>query len=192
VRWRHGGTARGADLAGRGDKGMSEPIAHVEIVIVDYDPRWPLLYAEERGRVEAVLDGMLKSIEHIGSTSVPGLAAKPIIDLLVTVPHLDAVDPYLWPLGSLGYTFFARLGNKDRHMFGRGRPHTHHLHIVEHDGEEHYRPLAFRNYLRSHCETAHEYAALKRVLAERFHHNRQAYNEAKTTFIRSIEARARD
>jgi len=170
---------------------MSDPIPHVEIVIVDYDPRWPVLYSEERARVMAVLGNLdVESIEHIGSTSVPGLSAKPIIDLLVTVPWLGPPDPFIEPLRSLDYTFFAALGHKDRHMFARGRPHTHHLHIVQHHSEEHQHPLAFRNYLRSDVDTAHTYVALKRALAERFHHNRQAYNEGKTNFIRAVVAQA--
>src|SRR5262249_52393652 len=169
---------------------MSDPMPHVEIVIVDYDPRWPVRYAEERARVMAVLADLVESIEHIGSTSVPGLSAKPIIDLLVTVPCLGPPDPFIGPLGSLGYTYFAALGNTERHMFARGNPHTHHLHIVEHHGEEHRRPVAFRNYLQSHADTAHAYVVLKQALAERFHQNRQAYSEGKTAFIRAVDAQA--
>src|SRR5262249_33918170 len=151
---------------------MSDPIPHVEIVIVDYDSRWPDRYAEERARVVAVLGDMIESIEHIGSTSVPGLSAKPIIDLLVTVPYLGPPDPFIGPLGSMGYIFFPALGTNDRHMFARGNPHTHHLHVVQHHSEDHRRPVAFRNYLQSHTDTAYAYVALKRALAERFHHNR--------------------
>jgi GrpB-like predicted nucleotidyltransferase (UPF0157 family) len=170
---------------------MSEPVPHVAIVIVEYDPRWPRLFAEERGRIEAALGGLVEYTEHIGSTSVPGLAAKPIVDLLAIADHLGPPEPYIEPLARLGYTFFPALGNADRHMFGRGRPHTHHLHIVERGGDEHARPIAFRDYLRTHPETAWEYEALKRTLAQRFPDDRQAYNVAKTTFIRSIEAIAR-
>src|SRR5262249_30788352 len=158
---------------------------------VDYDPRWSALYAEERARILAVLgDTVVASIEHIGSTSVPGLSAKPIIDLLLTVPQFGPADPYIEPLRSVGYTFFASLGTSDRHMFARGRPHTHHLHIVQHHSEEHRRPLAFRNYLRSHMDTAQDYVVLKQTLAERFHHNRQAYGEGKTAFIHAVVAQA--
>lgn len=168
---------------------MNDPIIIIEIV--EYDPRWPDLYAEERARVEAVLDDLAESIEHIGSTSVPGLSAKPIIDILVTVAHLGPVDPYIERLGSLGYTYFPVLGNKARYSFGKGIPHTHHIHIVEHGGEEHILPLAFRDYLRTRPEAARQYETLKRQLADRFHSNRQAYNQAKTDFIRSIEMKAR-
>lgn len=167
---------------------MSDPVPHVQIVVVDYDPRWPLLFAQERARVAAALAGAIESITHIGSTSVPGLPAKPIIDLLVTASRLGPPEVYVERLERLGYTFFPALGNTNRYMFGRGNPHTHHLHIVEHGGEEHARPLAFRNYLTAHAEVARAYADLKRALALRFPDDRQAYNAGKTDFIRSIDA----
>lgn len=168
---------------------MSEP--NVRIEIVEYDPRWPALYEEERTRVAAALGGMVECIEHIGSTSVPGLSAKPIIDLLVTVPHLGPVDPYVEPLGSLGYSYFPILGNAQRYTFGKGDPHTHHLHIVQQGSEDHMRPLAFRDYLRTHPDDARRYAALQRQLARQFHEDRRAYLQGKTDFVRSIETRAR-
>ena len=168
---------------------MTEP--NVRIEIVDYDPRWPALYEEERSHVAAALGAMVESFEHIGSTSVPGLSAKPIIDLLVTVALLGPADQYIEPLGSLGYTYFPILGNVERCTFGKGSPHTHHLHIVQHGGEEHRRPLAFRDYLRAHPADARRYDELKRELAARFHGDRRAYLKGKTDFVRSIEAKAR-
>jgi GrpB-like predicted nucleotidyltransferase (UPF0157 family) len=138
-----------------------------------------------------VLGNLAERIEHIGSTSVPGLSAKPIIDILVSVAHFGPVDPYIERLESLGYAYFPVLGNADRYAFGKGIPHTHHLHIVEQDSEAYLLPLAFRNYLRSHPEAAQQYETLKRALATRFQHDRAAYNQAKTDFIRSIEAKAR-
>ena len=168
---------------------MSEPAVSIEVV--EYNPRWPILYAQERARVVAQLGDMVESIDHIGSTSVPGLSAKPIIDILVTVARLGPVDPYIERLGSLGYTFFPVLGNADRYAFGQGNPHTHHIHIVEYGGEEYIRPLAFRDYLRTHVEAAQQYDELKRMLADCFHHDRQAYNQGKTDFIRSIGTKAR-
>lgn len=168
---------------------MSDPVVRIEIVA--HDPRWPLLYEEERRRIAAALGDTVEGIEHIGSTSVPGLSAKPIIDILVTVAHLGPVDRYIEPLGSLGYTFFPVLGNAERYAFGKGIPHTHHIHVVQHGGEEHARPVVFRDYLRAHAEAARQYDELKRALAERFRQDRGGYNQAKTDFIRSIEARAR-
>ena len=167
---------------------MNDPIVKIEIV--KYDPSWSDLYAEERERVEEVLGDLAESIDHIGSTSVPGLSAKPIIDILVTVARLGPVDPYVERLESLGYTYFPVLGTAARYSFGRGIPHTHHIHVVEHGGEGHVRPLAFRDYLRTHPEAAHQYETLKRQLADRFRDDRQAYNQAKTDFIRLIEMKA--
>jgi GrpB-like predicted nucleotidyltransferase (UPF0157 family) len=167
---------------------MNDPIVKIEIV--PYDPRWPALYAEERERVEAVLGDLAERIEHIGSTSVPGLSAKPLIDILVTVAHLGPVNLYIERLGSLGYTYFPVLGSTARYSFGKGIPHTHHIHIVEHGGQEHIRLLTFRDYLRTHPDTARQYETLKRQLANRFHSDRQAYNQAKTDFIRSIVMKA--
>jgi GrpB-like predicted nucleotidyltransferase (UPF0157 family) len=169
---------------------MSDPV--VTIVIVEYDPRWPVLYEEERMRVAAALGDVVERIEHIGSTSVPGLSAKPIIDILVTVARLGPPDCYTEQIGSLGYTYFPVLGNAARHAFGKGSPHTHHIHVVQHGGEEYMRPLVFRDYLRAHPEVAQQYGALKRTLADRFQNDRRAYSEAKTDFIRSIEARTRE
>ena len=168
---------------------MSEP--NVRIEIVEYDPQWPAMYQDERARIGAALGGMVESIEHIGSTAVPDLSAKPIIDLLVTVAQLGPVDPYVEPLRPLGYTYFPVLGSAERYTFGRGDPHTHHLHIVRHGSEEHVHPLAFRDYLRAHPDDARRYDALKRELAGRFRHDRRAYLQGKTDFVRSIEARAR-
>ena len=87
-------------------------------------------------------------------------------------------------------TYFPVLGNAARYSFGRGIPHTHHIHVVEHGGEGHVLPLAFRDYLRTHPEAVHQYETLKRQLADRFRDDRQAYNQAKTNFIRSIEMKA--
>jgi GrpB-like predicted nucleotidyltransferase (UPF0157 family) len=161
------------------------------LVIVEYDPRWPHLYDQERARVLAALGEAVDSVEHIGSTSVPGLPAKKIIDILVTVARLGAPEAYAERLASLGYTYFPELGNADRQAFGKGTPHTHHIHIVQHGGEEHVRPIVFRDYLRAHPEAALRYAALKRELATCFHDDRRAYSAGKTAFVRSIEASAR-
>jgi GrpB-like predicted nucleotidyltransferase (UPF0157 family) len=168
---------------------MSEPVVRIEIVA--YDPRWPVLFEAEHAQIVAALGDMIDHLEHIGSTSVPGLAAKPIIDLLATVSHLDTPEVYAERLAGLGYAFFSVLGTADRYTFGKGIPHTHHLHIVAHGGEEHERLIAFRDYLRAHPETTQRYEALKRSLAERYRNNRQAYSQAKTEFIQSIEGLVR-
>ncbi|HEX9038768.1 MAG TPA: GrpB family protein [Ktedonobacterales bacterium] len=168
---------------------MKEP--DVRVVIVDYDLSWPRLFQEEQARLVNALDVLACDVLHIGSTSVAGLPGKPIIDILLVVDRLGSADPYLVPLEEQGYTFYPLVSNPERLMFGKGHPHTHHLHIVERGGEEHIRPLLFRDYLRTHPETARDYAMLKRGLAARFHDNRAAYTAGKTDFILGIEAIAR-
>ena len=167
---------------------MNEPVVRIQIVA--YDPTWPAQYEDERQRVARAMAILAPRIEHIGSTAVPGLAAKPIIDLLVIVDRLESPERYGELLGSLGYAYFAVLGNHERHSFGRGTPHTHHIHVVQAGSEEHARPIAFRDYLRAHPEVARRYGELKRTLAARYAHDRQGYVDAKTEFIRETVARA--
>lgn len=171
------------------EREMREP--DVRVVIVDYDPSWPQRFQDERARLAAALGVPASDVLHIGSTSVAGLPAKPIVDILVVVDKLGPADRYVATLGGLDYSFYPLVSNDERYMFGKGHPHTHHLHIVERGGEEHFRPLAFRDYLRTHPATARDYAALKRALAARFHDNRAAYTAGKTEFILGVEAIAR-
>lgn len=176
---------------------------HVEIV--DYDPRWPDLFAREKAHLSAVLPGdVVRRIEHFGSTAVPGVAAKPIVDLLVEVSDLDAVKARVVPvLQAQGYDYVWRPTSGDDvppwyAWFIKRDPasgvRTHHIHMVERDFP-HWESLAFRDHLRAHPDVAAEYAALKRRLAAEFPNDRVAYTQGKTEFIGSVTAialRARD
>ena len=164
------------------------------VVIVDYDPLWPTLFEEERARIELTIAAFSASIDHMGSTAVPGLCAKPIVDLLVTVEAFGTPERYIPALGPLGYVFRADPANTERHAFGKrdaqGRRPVpgYNLHIVQQGGREHWRTRAFRDYLRMHPEAAQEYGDLKRRLAVTYGSDRDAYTRAKTAFVRSIEA----
>ncbi|WP_376795922.1 GrpB family protein [Thermogemmatispora sp.] len=164
------------------------------VILVDYDPGWPLEYAAERQRLAEALSPWLVAIEHIGSTSVPGLAAKPIIDIMVAVGALSQAAHCIEPLHTLGYAYQPEVERfiPERRYFRklRGEQETHHLHLVEYDSPFWRRHLLFRDYLRSHPATAQEYARLKRELAVRFPEDVAAYTEAKTAFIRRVEAEA--
>ena len=161
------------------------------ILIVPYDLQWPVQYAEERHRILQVLGEMIVGIEHFGSTAIPGLVAKPTIDILVLVEQLQPAEVYVKPLQSLGYMPQAFPGDAPDHVLLRkGQPRTHHLHIVPQGSYEHRRHIAFRDYLRTHPDTAHAYAALKAQLAQLHPADREAYSHAKTDFVRAIEARA--
>jgi GrpB-like predicted nucleotidyltransferase (UPF0157 family) len=160
------------------------------IDIVEYDPQWPLLFEQEKTRILDVLRGFDIVVEHVGSTSVPGLAAKAIIDLLLVVSNSEEAVRAITPLVSLEYECRGEAGIPGRIFFRKGVPRTHHLHLYARGHSEIKRHLLFRDYLRANPEAARAYAELKRALAEKFRHDRDAYSEAKTDFIRAAEAQA--
>jgi GrpB-like predicted nucleotidyltransferase (UPF0157 family) len=166
-----------------------------EIEIVAYDPCWPERFAEEAGLIKGALDAdLILGIEHFGSTAIPGLAAKPIIDILIAVRSVAlARVRFVEPLERLGYAFWADNPKTDRLFFVRGMPpfgkrRTHHVHVTEPDGEG-WRTLPFRDFLRAHPEAAARYERLKRDLAVRHRADREAYTEAKADFVREIMAK---
>jgi GrpB-like predicted nucleotidyltransferase (UPF0157 family) len=159
------------------------------VELVDHDPSWADLYEQEAARLRRVFDGGLMGIEHIGSTSVPGLSAKPIVDVLVGLKPLELTDEQLAAMGELGYLFLGEHGLPGR-LFFRKNPRTHHVHVVEHGGEHWDRQLTFRDALRADEEERKLYDAFKRRLAAEGH-PREVYTELKTPFIREVEERAR-
>lgn len=171
---------------------MSDSPPNDAVAVVAYSPTWPLLFEDERARLAAALGDGVVEIEHIGSTSVPGLSAKPVIDILVAVERFDpleACDRRLAPLGYWRPT--PQDFDESAHRFyRRGSPRSHHLHMVQFGTWEHRRHLVFRDYLRGHPDIARLYADVKRELALAFKHNRPAYTNGKTAFIKSIVARA--
>lgn len=161
-----------------------------DIELHPYDPNWPGAFDREARVLAAALSGeMLGDMHHVGSTAVPGLAAKPIIDVLMTVPDLEAARAaFPAKLDEIGYDFWA--GNPDRTrsffvkgMPPRGRARTHHLHVVQQESAVVARHIGFRDYLRAHPDEAAAYEALKRQLAAAYRHDREAYTEAKTGFV---------
>ncbi len=164
------------------------------VIIVDHDPRWAELYEEERRLISGAIGPWLAGIEHIGSTSVPGLAAKPIIDTMVGVRTLDDACYCIEPLAAVGYVYKPELEAvmPERRYFNKGPQSNHrHLHMVEVGSPFWQEILLFRDYLRTHPETAAAYAALKRDLAARFDRDREGYTDAKTEFIQSVVLAAR-
>jgi GrpB-like predicted nucleotidyltransferase (UPF0157 family) len=167
------------------------------VVIYDYDPEWPRLFAEERDRLKPVISAFAVSIEHVGSTAVPGLCSKPIVDLQVAVERLEPPDRYSAALAPFGYVLRVDPANTERHAFGKrdaqGRRTMpgYNLHIVEHDGAEYRCHIGFRDYLRTHPDAAREYAELKRRLAIEYGTDRDGYTNAKSAFIGSIEPNCR-
>lgn len=167
---------------------MSTPV-----VVIDYDPQWPIVYKEEQAEIIRVIGDKVVAIEHIGSTAVPELGAKPIIDIMVAVRHLSDADQCIQPLQSIGYEYVPEpeVQIPEWRYFRKGPQEAHrHLHMVELTSDFWRRLLLFRDYLRSHPKAAREYYALKKQLSTKCGLNRKAYTEAKTSFIQSVIARA--
>ena len=164
--------------------------------IVPYDQQWPRAFSAERDRIAAALGALALRIDHNGSTSVPGLAAKPIIDIQVSVHRLQPIETYTAGLIQLGYVHVPHADDAFCPFFHKppAWPHTHHVHVVQSGGAEERRTIAFRDYLREHTEVARAYEDLKRGLASQYSatdfSSRQAYADAKTAFVTDITERA--
>ena len=158
------------------------------VVIVPYDQAWPARFEEEAAVLRDTLAPWLVGpIEHIGSTAVPGLAAKPVIDLMAGVETLEASRPAIAVAADLGYCYWPYQADRE-HWFCKPSPayRTHHLHLIPIDSAQWLRAIAFRDYLRAHPEAAGDYAALKQRLAREHHLDREAYTDAKRPFIDRI------
>ena len=156
--------------------------------VVAHDSRWAELYLEEEKRLRHALGALPLALEHVGSTSVPGLAAKPIIDILAgrdaAIPPLTFVPA----IESVGYEHRGENGLPGREFFRRGSPRSYHIHLVIIDSALWRHHIAFRDRLRADPALAAEYAALKLSLAERFPRDREAYMDGKDAFIRGAIA----
>ena len=162
------------------------------IRIVDHDPQWPLLAQEELRRVADALGDSAVRLEHVGSTSVPGLGAKPIIDMQVSVVDIERVDDYVGPLEALGYLFAPDPAFPDYHYFAKphARPRSHHLHVCQAASHQELRHVAVRDFLRAHPDEAARYEELKRTLVREHPEDRLAYVAGKDGHMIEIEARA--
>jgi GrpB-like predicted nucleotidyltransferase (UPF0157 family) len=160
--------------------------------IVEYDPAWPEMAAAEMARIGAAMGEAAVRIDHVGSTAVPGLAAKAIVDLQLSVADVDARSLYVEPLEGLGYLFAPDPASPDFHFFGlpAARPRTHHLHVCAAGSEDERRHLAVRDYLRAHPDEAGAYADRKRDLVARAPGDRLAYIEGKEEYVAALERRA--
>lgn len=165
-----------------------------EVHLTAHDAGWAAQFIAERDRLWGLFPGRFTAIEHIGSTAVPGLSAKPIIDLMAGVGTLDEADALLEPLCAQGYVtsaeFNATLPDRRwlmRHALGR---RTHHLHLVIFGSERWAQSLQFRDVLRADAAVSARYECLKRDLAEQHRQDREAYTDAKTAFIHEVLANA--
>lgn len=162
------------------------------IVVVDYDPRWEQQFQSEAKQIKAILKENCIAVHHIGSTSVKGLRAKPIIDIMPVVRDISLVDIHNRELEALGYESKGEYGIPGRRFFIKGGDNrSHHIHFFEVTNRaEIIRHLAFRDYLRSHPDAAREYAGLKAALAEAFPYDIDGYCSGKDAFVKAQEQKA--
>jgi GrpB-like predicted nucleotidyltransferase (UPF0157 family) len=160
--------------------------------LAPYDPHWPSMFEAEAVRLRQALGALAIRIDHHGSTAVPGLSAKPVIDIQVSVADLRPLDAFGRPLEALGYVHVPHPDDAFCPFFHRPSqwPHTHHIHVVRAGGLEERRTLAFRDYLRHHAAAAREYEELKQRLMAELKPNdaaaREAYALGKTEFVERI------
>jgi GrpB-like predicted nucleotidyltransferase (UPF0157 family) len=163
------------------------------VIVVSYDPQWSEAFDAAAGEVADALGRERQDLHHIGSTSIPGMAAKPVIDMLAVVADLAALDARLARMESLGYEALGEFGIPGRRYFRRDNAagqRTHQVHAFVRGSPHVERHLAFRDFMRSHSDCAQRYADLKQRLAAAHPTDIEAYMDGKDAFIKEMEARA--
>lgn len=173
-------------------KRSREVISQVRVRVVAHDPLWAQSFALERDRLRGALQGRCIAIHHIGSTAVPGLLAKPIIDIMPVVRHIGDVDSANAAMRALAYECLGEFGIAGRRYFRKGgeEHRSHQVHVYE-DGDTNIeRHLALRDYLREHADARASYGLLKKRLAEAFPRDIEAYMDGKDAFVKALETKA--
>ena len=163
------------------------------VVIVDYDPQWPTFYRKEKELICRALGHRISAIEHIGSTAVPILGGKNIIDMMAGVSHIDEANECLSPLKSIGYVDVTPQPDNAEWYYCLGKGHHsagYHLHLVKSNSEHWKRHIVSRDFLRKTPKIAQEYYNLKEELATKYATDRIGYTEAKSKFVESVMAKA--
>jgi GrpB-like predicted nucleotidyltransferase (UPF0157 family) len=160
-----------------------------EFFLRDWSSEWSRLFKEEKDRITDGLGNMILDIQHVGSTSIPGLCAKPVLDIMVGVRNFEAAIETVEPLSAIGYTFRGEHGLARRHYFTKGSPRTHQLHMWELDTDEWTRHLAFRDYLRANADARDRYALMKRDMSRQAK-TRAEYQNSKDPLFPELQAQA--
>lgn len=168
---------------------MTKPI----VILNEFNAEWERQFEYEKNLIIAAIGNQIDGIEHIGSTSIRGLKAKPIIDIMVGVKNLESTSAFVQPLSEVEYEYVPKPEVTDRIFFRKGLwgNGTCHLHICEIHSTEWIEKTVFRDYLRKHPESAEEYALLKSELAIKYKYDRPAYTQQKEPFIKDIIKKAR-
>ncbi len=164
----------------------------MKVIVVDYRDSWALEYKQEAERIKQTLDEECLELFHIGSTSVPGLQAKPIIDMLLVVKDIEQIDQYAHRFEALGYEVMGEFGIKGRRYYRKSpEKRTHHIHAFQYDDlYEIYRHVSFRNYLRENEQVRKLYGELKQKLAHKYPNDLESYMDGKDRFIKQVEKEA--
>ena len=172
---------------------MADPLGLESGVVrlVDYDARWPALFVSERQRIFDQAGALALRLEHVGGTSIPGMCAKPVLDIAAGRPPGSSPRDYVAALERAGYEDRGERGVPGRQFFCKGQPRAYHLHLVVADGPLWRDYLAFRDHLRLDAEAAREFGDLKRALAARFSRDREAYMKAKSSHVEEVLRQAR-
>ncbi|GGD96431.1 GrpB family protein [Paenibacillus nasutitermitis] len=164
----------------------------MNVVITEYNDNWKEAFSEEALKIKDIFGDELTNIHHIGSTSVPGLKSKPIIDIMPVVKDIEKTDSFNERMEQLGYECMGELGMKGRRYFRKGGDNrTHQVHVFQGDNKEDItRHLAVRDYLRTHPDEANRYGDLKENLAKQFPRDIEAYMNGKDAFVKELERKA--
>mgnify|MGYP005748426293 CR=1 FL=1 len=163
------------------------------ITIEEWNPNWSKQFENEKMKLKGILSNKVISIEHIGSTSIEGIRAKPILDIAIGVNDLEIVKEFIEPLKQIGYEFVYHKDFPERRFFRKGkwRAGTHHLHFYQFEGEHWNNQILFRDYLRNNPDVLREYQQLKIDLASKYRIDRSAYTENKAPFIQKVLQKAK-
>ncbi|MCZ6873421.1 MAG: GrpB family protein [bacterium] len=160
-------------------------MAELVIQVIPFEESWLVKYAQERVRLCRVLEDDMQAIEHIGSTAVRGMDAKPIIDIAVQLPTIALASELVDRLATLDYAYQGEYGLPGRHFFIKGEPRAFHLHLVDHTTNHWRRWIAFRDALKRDPQLRKAYQQVKHDLARKYQFQRVLYSEGKNAFINS-------
>jgi GrpB-like predicted nucleotidyltransferase (UPF0157 family) len=158
------------------------------VALVSHNEAWHRFFEEEKERLLDAIGDSTLAVEHIGSTAICGIAAKPILDIMVGTPEFLPELPFVSDLEAIGYEYKGENGVPKRHFFGKGILRTVHLNVVRFGGDFWLSHIAFRDYLKNNFEAAREYGLLKLSLAKRFANDRESYTNGKLAFVEKILA----
>lgn len=162
----------------------------MKVRLSDYNPQWPYLFKEECDVLTEILGSEVIRFEHFGSTSVKGMKAKPVIDMMVIVKDIEKIDQYNKIFELRGYDIAGEWGIAGRRLFRKDGEHrTHHIHIYEISNQEIKRHLLLRNYLRVNSKEVADYSKFKTLLSNKFEDTRE-YSKAKKEYVKNLEKRA--